>query len=129
MTHPFEAFQARRESGNEKILKTESLAIKRFFGLDKTIYADGKLPSSTKELLGLVASMVLRCNDCIDYHLKTCVERGFNRAEIDEAMSVAMIVGGSITIPHMRHANESLDYLFQEVEQGRLQVDSTDNSQ
>ena len=110
--HPFETFKKNRETGNQKVLATESLAIKRFYGLDKTVYADGALATKDKELLGLVASMVLRCNDCIDYHLEQCVAKGWQRNEIDEAMSVAMMVGGSIVIPHTRHAAESLDYLF-----------------
>ncbi len=109
--HPFEDFKRRRASGNERVLATESLAIKRFFALDKTVYGDGALTSRTKELLGLVASMVLRCNDCIDYHLEQCVEAGYGRAEIDEAMSVALMVGGSIVIPHARHAAETLAHL------------------
>ena len=112
MPHAFEEFRARRERGNEKVLQTESLAIKRFFGLDKNVYGDGALDSSTKELLGLVASLVLRCNDCIDYHLEQCVEKGYDRAQVDEAMSVALMVGGSIVIPHARHAAESLDFLL-----------------
>jgi len=112
MKHPFEEFKARREAGNAKVLATDSLAIKRFFGLDKTVYADGALSSRNKELMGLVAAMVLRCNDCIDYHLEQCVEQGWSRVEIDEAMAVAMMVGGSIVIPHARHAAETMDYLL-----------------
>ena len=112
MTHPFEAFRKRREAGNSKVLDTENLAIKRFFGLDKNVYSDGALSARTKELMGLVASMVLRCNDCIDYHLEQCVTAGYNKAELDEALSVALMVGGSIVIPHARHAAESLAYLM-----------------
>lgn len=111
-THPFETYQQRREAGNQKVLKTKSLAIKRFFGLDKTVYADAALSRREKELLGLVASMVLGCNDCIDYHLEQCVANGWQRDQIDEAMSVALIVGGSIVIPHTRHAAETMEYLF-----------------
>lgn len=108
----FTAFQQRREQGNQALLATESLAIKRFMGLDKNVYADGALDVKTKELLGLVASMVLRCNDCIDYHLQRCVEEGHGKAEIDEAMSVALMVGGSIVIPHARHAALGLQSLL-----------------
>ncbi len=108
----FKAFQQRRETGNAALLDTESLAIKRFMGLDKNVYANGALEVKTKELLGLVASMVLRCNDCIDYHLQRCVEEGFSKAEIDEAMSVALMVGGSIVIPHARHAAMTLQALL-----------------
>lgn len=112
MSHAFEAFRARREAGNARVLDTESLAIKRFFALDKQVYADGALSAREKELLGLVASLVLRCNDCVDYHLERCVEEGLGRPELDEAVSVAMMVGGSIVIPHARHAAESIDYLL-----------------
>lgn len=114
MASDFETFRQRREAGNERVLDTKSLAIKRFFGLDKTVYGNGVLDTKTKELLGLVTSMVLRCNDCIDYHLERCVQEGWQRNEIDEAMSVALMVGGSIVIPHSRHAAESLDFLYQE---------------
>ncbi|HEY9031681.1 MAG TPA: carboxymuconolactone decarboxylase family protein [Kangiella sp.] len=114
MTHPFEEFRHKREQGNAKALDTDSLLIKRFFGLDKTAYGEGVLDSKTKELLGLVASMVLRCNDCIDYHLEQCVKQGWNKQELDEAMGVAMLVGGSIVIPHLRHAKLSLEFLFEE---------------
>jgi AhpD family alkylhydroperoxidase len=114
MSHPFEVFRARRAAGNDKVLDTDSLAIKRFFSLDKQVYAEGELSTATKELLGLVASMVLRCNDCIDYHLERCVTEGIGRAELDEAMAVALMVGGSIVIPHARHAAESLEFLLAE---------------
>jgi len=114
MSHEFESFRARREAGNARVLDTENLATKRFFALDKQVYGNGALSSQSKELLGLVASMVLRCNDCIDYHLERCVAEGWNKAEIDEALGVAMMVGGSIVIPHARHAAESLEFLFSE---------------
>ncbi len=118
MAHPFETFRKRRTAGNEKVLDTENLAIKRFFALDKTVYGDGHLPARTKELLGLVASAVLRCNDCIDYHLEQCVQAGYRREEIEEAIGVALMVGGSIVIPHARHAAESLEYLLAGQEAG-----------
>ncbi len=117
MTHPFEEFRKKREQGNEKLLNTDNLSIKRFIGLDKSTFKDGALPSQTKELLGLVASMTLRCNDCIDYHLQRCVEEGLNKEQIDEAVMVSMLVGGSIVIPHARHAAESLEFLFEEQQQ------------
>ncbi|GAB4190691.1 MAG: carboxymuconolactone decarboxylase family protein [Wenzhouxiangellaceae bacterium] len=116
MSDQFAQFRARREHGNQRVLDTKSLAIKRFFGLDKTVYGEGALSTRSKELMGLVASMVLRCNDCIDYHLQRCVEEGWSRDEIDEAMSVALMVGGSIVIPHCRHAAVSLDFLFAEAD-------------
>ena len=104
-------FRAYRERMNERILGAEHLGIKRFFNLDTKAYEDGALPATTKELLGLVASAVLRCNDCIDYHLIQCVELGFSDEELYEALNVALIVGGSIVIPHLRHAFETIDLL------------------
>ncbi len=116
MAHNFEKFRENREKGNQAVLDTKNLTTKRIFSLDKQAYNDGALDKGTKELLGLVASMVLRCNDCIDYHLQTTVEQGYNKQQIDEAMGIALLVGGSIVIPHMRHASESLEFLFAEVE-------------
>ncbi len=89
----------------------DHLGIKRFYNLDAAAYRDGALDRRTKELLGLVASMVLRCNDCIDYHLRQCVDAGVSDAELDDAMNVALVVGGSIVIPHLRHAVETVDLL------------------
>jgi len=96
---------------NERILGVGHLGIKRFFNLDTSAYKDDALPARTKELLGLVASAVLRCNDCIDYHLIQCVEAGFGDDELYEALNVALVVGGSIVIPHLRHAFETIDLL------------------
>lgn len=108
-----DAFNAYRARMNERILEEKThLGIKRFFNLDGAAYRDGALDGKTKELLGLVASMVLRCNDCIDYHLIQCVEAGWGEEELDEAMNVALIVGGSIVIPHLRHAVETVDLLL-----------------
>jgi AhpD family alkylhydroperoxidase len=104
-------FRAYRERLNERILGAGHLGIKRFFNLDTKAYEDGALPADTKELLGLVASAVLRCNDCIDYHLIQCVEAGFSDDELYEALHVALVVGGSIVIPHLRHAFETIDLL------------------
>jgi AhpD family alkylhydroperoxidase len=104
-------FRAYRERMNERILGADHLGIKRFFNLDTKAYEDGVLPATTKELLGLVASAVLRCNDCIDYHLIQCVELGFSDEELYEALNVALVVGGSIVIPHLRHAFETIDLL------------------
>lgn len=114
MTESFEQFKARREEGNARILACNHQGIKRFFRLDTTAYEDGALEGRVKELLGLSTSMVLRCNDCIDYHVEKCVEAGWSRDEIVDAMNVALIVGGSIVIPHMRHAMASLDELLPE---------------
>ena len=107
-------FREERKQANEKILDLDHLGIKRFFNLDTNTYKDGALPGETKELLGLVASAVLRCNDCIDYHLEQCAKSGFSRDEIVDALNVALVVGGSIVIPHMRHAIETLEILEQE---------------
>ena len=104
----FEAYRARM---NEKILAGGHLGIKRFFRLDAATYEDGALPAKTKELLGLVASTVLRCNDCIDYHLVQCTKAGYSDPEIEDALSVALVVGGSITIPHLRHAYETMELI------------------
>ena len=109
-----EIFREQRSAMNEKILDLDHLGIKRFFNLDANTYKDGALPSQTKELLGLVASTVLRCNDCIDYHLEKCAETGSTKDEIIEALNIAMVVGGSIVIPHMRHAVETLELLEEE---------------
>ena len=89
---------------NERVLEVGNLGIKRFFALDAQAYEDGALSGHTKELLGLAASAVLRCDDCITYHLIRCVEEGVTDDEIMEAMNVALVVGGSIVIPHLRRA-------------------------
>ncbi len=102
-------WKAGRQRANERILAGESLVTKRFFRLDGQTYEDGALPAKTKELLGLVASMVLRCDDCITYHIITCAEQGVTRAEFEEAFSVALVVGGSIVIPHLRRAYDRMD--------------------
>jgi AhpD family alkylhydroperoxidase len=104
-------FRAYRQRMNDRILETNHLGVKRFFNLDTNAYHDGALDGKTKELLGLAASAVLRCNDCIDYHLIQCVEAGWTDAELHDALNVALIVGGSIVIPHLRHAVETIDML------------------
>jgi AhpD family alkylhydroperoxidase len=109
-------FRTYRDRMNERILGAGHLGIKRFFNLDTKAYEDGALPAETKELLGLVASAVLRCNDCIDYHLIQCVELSLSDEELYEALNVALVVGGSIVIPHMRHAFETIDLLRAEQE-------------
>jgi AhpD family alkylhydroperoxidase len=111
MTTRIDEFEAYRHRMNERILEAGHLGIKRFFNLDTNAYKDGALAGSTKELLGLVASAVLRCNDCIDYHLIQCVDAGFSDEELYEALNVALVVGGSIVIPHLRHAFETIDLL------------------
>ncbi|MHC1741105.1 MAG: carboxymuconolactone decarboxylase family protein [Anaerolineaceae bacterium] len=102
-------FEEYRKKMNDRILQIDHLGIKRFFNLDNNAYQENALDAKTKELLGLVASTVLRCNDCIDYHILQCVKMGWKDEEIFDALNVALVVGGSIVIPHLRHAVESLD--------------------
>jgi AhpD family alkylhydroperoxidase len=97
-------FKQERETLNALILSRENVNIKRFFGIDSAVYRDGALDARTKELLGLVASVVLRCDDCIAYHAIQCRETGLTDEEFDEVMSVGLVAGGSITIPHIRRA-------------------------
>ena len=104
-------FNDYRTRMNERIMQTENINIKRFFALDTGTYADGALDVKTKEMLGLVASMVLRCDDCIKYHLGKCHEAGVNSVEMDEIFMIANLVGGSIVIPHYRRAVEYWDEL------------------
>jgi AhpD family alkylhydroperoxidase len=106
-----EEFQAFRKKMNDRILKADNRAIKRFFGVDTLTYENGKLDVKTKEMLGLVASMVLRCDDCISYHIMQCKQEGTTDEEIFEVFSVALVVGGSIVIPHLRRAVAFLDEL------------------
>jgi len=109
MSDRLDQFQVYRARMNGRIAEINHLGINRFFNLDTHAYKDGALTGKTKELLGLVASMVLRCNDCIDYHILQCVDAGWTDEELYEAFNVALVVGGSIVIPHLRHAVESLD--------------------
>jgi AhpD family alkylhydroperoxidase len=109
-----EEFRKKRSIMNEKIMELDHLGVKRFFNMDANTYRDGALSGRTKELLGLVASAVLRCNDCIDYHLEQCAAEGWTKGEIIDALNVALIVGGSIVIPHIRHAVATLEMLENE---------------
>lgn len=104
-------FQSYRERMNARIGAIDHLGIKRFFRLDSAAYEDGALDGKTKEMLGLVASAVLRCNDCVDYHLQQCIDAGWSDEELYDGLNVALVVGGSIVIPHMRHAVETIDLL------------------
>lgn len=106
-----EEFRQFRERMNDRILESGNLEIKRFFALDTRTYENGALDTRTKELLGLVASMVLRCDDCITYHLARCVEEGVADDELFETFSVGLVVGGSIVIPHLRRAVATLEEL------------------
>lgn len=109
MTDRLKDFEDYRQRMNARITELEHLGIKRFFNLDTKAYENGALDARTKELLGLVASMVLRCNDCIDYHIIQCVDAGWTDEELYDALNVGLVVGGSIIIPHLRHAVETLD--------------------
>ncbi len=111
MTTRLDDFQAYRQKMNDRIFEIDHLGLKRFFNLDTAAYRDGALDAKTNELLGLVASAVLRCNDCIDYHLIQCVAAGWADEQLYDALNVALIVGGSIVIPHLRHAVETIDLL------------------
>ncbi len=102
-------YSKRRLAQNDLVLSQADLSMKRFFALDHDVYAAGALSGKTKELMGLVASTVLRCNDCISYHLIESIAQGATTNEILEALDIALVVGGSITIPHLRHAVAFLD--------------------
>ena len=108
MTDRLERFREYRERMNARIHEKGTRTTKRFFNLDTHCYEDGALDARTKELLGLVASLVLRCDDCVSYHLLRCVELGVGEAELMEAFDVGLVVGGSIVIPHLRRAHELL---------------------
>jgi len=104
MSDRVQEFKEQRIAQNQIVLGRDNLNIKRFFGLDNAVYNDGALDSKTKEMLGLVASLVLRCDDCITYHVIRAAENKVTDEEFDEIMSIGMVVGGSITIPHVRRA-------------------------
>ena len=105
-------FAAYRARMNERVLAEDNRVIKRVYSVDSLAYAeDGALPRQTRELLGLVASLVLRCDDCVRYHLQSCRAKGVKRDEFFEVFSVALVVGGSITIPHLRRAVAFLEDL------------------
>jgi len=115
MTHrTIDEFKAERTALTELTLAKANLEIKRFFSLDTQTYREGALPMRTKEMLGLVASMVLRCDDCIFYHLDRCHEEGVSTDELQEAMSIALVVGGSIVVPHLRRAVRAWEELISE---------------
>jgi len=104
-------FQKERERLNEIVMRYSGTNIKRFYSIDSQVYKTGALPAKTKELLGLVASLVLRCDDCIKYHIIQCHKEGVNDQELDEALAIGLVVGGSITIPHLRRTFEAWDEL------------------
>jgi len=106
MSNKLEEFEAYRAKMNEKLLKSDNKVIKRIFNLDTNAFQEGHLDVKTKELLGLVASLVLRCDDCVLYHLKTCFEQGVTKAQVMETLSIGNLIGGTIVIPHLRRAYE-----------------------
>ena len=101
-----------RSEMNEKILNSGFRDFNKFFALDNKAYINGALPAKTKELMGLVASMVLRCNDCIFYHIDRSIAEGATREELYETFNVALIVGGSIVIPHLRYAFQVMEEIL-----------------
>ena len=105
-----------RTEMNDKILNSGFSDYKKFFALDNKAYINGALPAKTKELMGLVASMVLRCNDCIFYHIDRSIQEGATREELHESFNIALIVGGSIVIPHLRYAFDIIDEIIIEKE-------------
>ena len=111
MSDRLREFTEFRQRMNQRILEQDNQVVRRFFALDTQTYKDGALDLKTKELLGLVASMVLRCDDCISYHVAQCKGAGVTRDEFFECFSVALVVGGSIVIPHLRRAVDFLDQL------------------
>lgn len=122
-----ENFYKFRSEMNEKILNSgfwESTPsgndFKKFFALDTKAYHEGAIPSKYKELMGLTASMVLRCNDCIFYHLEQSIKLGVSKEELYEAMNIALIIGGSIVVPHLRYAFSELDELMKEKDETNL---------
>jgi AhpD family alkylhydroperoxidase len=134
MADRLEEFRLFRERMNARILEAGNLEIKRFFALDTRSYEPGALDARTKELLGLVASLVLRCDDCVTYHMVRCKEEGVTDPEFFEALNVGLVVGGSIVIPHLRRAVDALDQLnaraesqdaqAEELTDGALEVDA-----
>jgi AhpD family alkylhydroperoxidase len=111
MSNPVSEFNDYRSRMNEQLLTDASTTLKRIFNLDQSAYQKGELETSTKELLGLVASTVLRCDDCIKYHLEKCHQGNLSKKAVMEALEIATVVGGSIVIPHLRKAHEYWEYI------------------
>lgn len=106
MANPVEEFNAYREKMNEKLLADNNKIIKRIFNLDTNAYSEGILSKKTKELLGLGNSLVLRCDDCVKYHLEESYKLGISKEEVVEAMSISLLIGGTIVVPYLRRAFE-----------------------
>ena len=111
MQKKVQEFNDYRQKMNDKILDSDNKVIKRIFNLDTNTFKEGHLPVKTKELLGLVASAVLRCDDCVQYHLEAAMKNGVTKEEMMETMSIATLVGGTIVIPHLRRAVEYWELL------------------
>jgi AhpD family alkylhydroperoxidase len=111
MDQSVEEFNAYRQRINERLMQEDQKIIKRIFNLDTNAYMEGHLSVKTKELLGLGNSLVLRCDDCVKYHLQTCFDLGISKEEVLEAMSISLLIGGTIVIPHLRRAVEFWDDL------------------
>ncbi|WP_179335397.1 carboxymuconolactone decarboxylase family protein [Winogradskyella costae] len=111
-------FNDYRAKMNDKILADNNKIVKRIFNLDTNAFQEGALDKKTKELLGLVASTVLRCDDCVKYHLEASYNEGITKEEISEALGIATLVGGTIVIPHLRRAHEYWDAIAEHNSQG-----------
>ena len=107
-------FNENRSRLNEKVMAADEKVIKRIFSIDSFAFKEGELDAQSKELIGLTCSLVLRCDDCVKYHLGKCQEAGLGKAQITEAMGISTLIGGTIVIPHLRRAMEFLDELFEE---------------
>ncbi len=107
-----ERFEREREELNKIILRDGNIYTRRFFALDGDVYRDGKIPKKYKEMMGLVASIVLRCDDCITYHIVQCIKSGVSKEELYELINIALVVGGSITIPHIRRAVKTFNRIY-----------------
>jgi AhpD family alkylhydroperoxidase len=119
-----ESFRRERERLNDLVLKHADLNVKRFYNLDAAVYRTGALPAKTKELLGLAASLVLRCDDCVLYHLIRCREEQVTDAELGETVAVALVAGGSITIPHIRRLWDAWETLVSTAPEPEIRPDA-----
>jgi AhpD family alkylhydroperoxidase len=117
-------FKKERERLNQIVMKYGGINVKRFYSIDSQVYRQGALPAKTKELLGLVASLVLRCDDCVKYHIIRCHDEGIKDDEFEEALAIGLVVGGSITIPHLRRAFESWNELKDTQKSRRLKKET-----
>ena len=114
--HSFREFSEERKELTELALEKANLEIKRFFSLDSQTYREGALPARTKEMLGLVSSLVLRCDDCVFYHLERCHQEGVTDQELQDVLGIGLVVGGSIVIPHLRRAVRA----WEEIKAGKI---------